>query len=207
MNAMSIAPLTLVGKVVRLEPLGLDRLDELVEAGQDSSIWTYTRNGPMNSPLLMRSFIEKLLHQRSLGTDLPFVTVLTASSQVVGMTRFMDIQPENKAVEIGGTFVNPAFQRTAVNTEAKFLMLRHAFETWECNRVQFKTDLRNLASQRAIERLGAIREGVLRNHIILPDGIIRSSVYYSILAEEWPDVKTSLLLRLSTSGFEPGLEG
>lgn len=197
MSPIVVAPLALGGKWVSLEPLSLDRLDELTAAGSDPAIWTYTRNGPMNTPARMREFVLSLIKKQEQGTDLPFVTVLRAENRAVGMTRFMDIQPENRMVEIGGTFINPAHQRTAVNSEAKFLMLRHAFEVWDCLRVQFKTDLRNLASQRAIERLGAVREGVLRDHIILPDGTIRSSVYYSILAAEWPRVKAGLIDRLS----------
>jgi RimJ/RimL family protein N-acetyltransferase len=195
-SPIAVAPLTLTGKWIRLEPLTLDRLDELVIAGSDPTIWTYTRNGPMDTPQRMREFIQGLLLKQELGTDLPFVTILRATNCAVGMTRFMDIQPENRGLEIGGTFVSLAHQRTAVNSEAKFLMLRHAFEIWDCIRVQIKTDLRNLASQRAIERLGAVREGVLRDHIILPEGVVRSSVYYSILASEWPQVKLRLLQRL-----------
>jgi RimJ/RimL family protein N-acetyltransferase len=196
MSPILAAPLTLTGKWIRLEPLSLNRLDEIAAAGSDPSIWTYTRNGPMNTPQRMREFIHELLLKQDRGTDLPFVTILRATNCAVGMTRFMDIQPENRAVEIGGTFVTPAHQQTPVNSEAKFLMLRHAFEVWDCLRVQFKTDLRNLTSQRASERLGAVREGVLRDHIILPGGVVRSSVYYSILASEWPQVKSRLLQRL-----------
>jgi len=196
MSILSVTPITLTGKTVRLEPLGFNHLDALVEAGKDPSIWTFTRNGPLNSPQRMREFIQWLLDRQGQRTDLPFVTVHLSSNQVVGMTRFMDIQPDNRAVEIGGTFITPAFQRTAVNSEAKYLMLCHAFEAWGCNRVQFKTDLRNLLSQRAIERLGAVREGVIREHIVLPDGYVRSSVYFSILAAEWPMVKDRLAKRL-----------
>jgi RimJ/RimL family protein N-acetyltransferase len=196
MSPILVAPLTLTGKLIRLEPLSLIRLDEVAAAGSDPSIWTYTRNGPMDTPQRMRAFIGELLLKQERGTDLPFVTILRATNCAVGMTRFMDIQPENRAVEIGGTFISPAHQRTAVNSEAKFLMLRHAFEVWDCIRVQFKTDMRNQTSQRAIERLGAVCEGVLRDHIILPGGIVRSSVYYSILASEWPQVKLRLLQRL-----------
>jgi RimJ/RimL family protein N-acetyltransferase len=192
MSPIVVAPLTLQGKFIRLEPISLDHLDGLVEAGNDPSIWTYTRNGPIDTRERMLEMIEWLLRRQAQGTDLPFTTLLQKNNRVVGMTRFMDIQPENRSVEIGGTFVTPAYQRTVVNTEAKFLMLRHAFEFWDCIRVQLKTDLRNLASQRAIERLGAVREGVLRDHIILPDATIRSSVYYSILTNEWPQVKTHL---------------
>jgi N-acetyltransferase len=193
MSPIIVTPLTLQGKFIRLEPISLDHLDGLVEAGSDPSIWIYTRNGPIDTRERMHEFIEWLLRRQDQETDLPFTTVLQENNRVVGMTRFMDIQPENRSVEIGGTFVTPDYQRTAVNTEAKFLMLRHAFEFWGCIRVQFKTDTRNLASQRAIERLGAVREGILRDHIILPDATIRSSVYYSILANEWAQVKVRLL--------------
>jgi RimJ/RimL family protein N-acetyltransferase len=113
------------------------------------------------------------------------------------MTRYMDIQPRNRALEIGGTWYAAAFQRTAANTECKYLLLRHAFETLGCQRVQFKTDLRNERSQRAIERIGATREGVLRSHMLLPDGTLRSSVYFSILENEWPAVKARLELMLA----------
>jgi N-acetyltransferase len=196
MSPIVVAPLTLHGKVIRLVPLSPNHLAGLAQAGSDPALWTYTRNGPIDTPDRMCEFIQWLLDKQTVGTDLPFTTVLQATDQIVGMTRFMDIQPDNRALEIGGTFVTPAYQRTAVNTEAKYLMLQHAFEVWDCIRVQLKTDMRNLASQRAIERLGAVREGVLRDHIILPDGTVRSSVYYSILAKEWPQVKTHLLQRL-----------
>lgn len=196
MNPIVVAPLTLEGRTIRLEPVGMERFDQLVEAARDPSIWLFTRTPPLNTPERMRAQIQALLSAQAEGRELPFVTVLKSEDRAVGMTRFMDIQPENRAVEIGGTFVTPACQRTVVNTEAKFLMLRHAFERWDCLRVQFKTDLRNIVSQRAIERLGAIKEGVLRDHIILADGTVRSSVYYSILAREWPAVKARLLEKM-----------
>jgi RimJ/RimL family protein N-acetyltransferase len=197
MSNIVVAPITLEGKLVRLEPLTLQRLDELIEAGRSPELWTYTRSRPLNTPEAMRTQVLGLLQAQSKGTDLPFLTVHRPNNRVAGMTRFMDIQPDNRAVEIGGTFVAPEFQRTVVNTEAKYLMLRHAFEVWECLRVQFKTDVRNTASQRAIERLGAVPEGVLRDHIILHDGTIRSSIYYSILAREWPQIKARLVEKLS----------
>ncbi|MFM8320705.1 MAG: GNAT family N-acetyltransferase, partial [Chloroflexota bacterium] len=110
----------------------------------------------------------------------------------LGCTRYLDIRPAHRGVEIGGTWYGAAYQRTGVNTEAKYLLLQHAFETWGCVRVQLKTDLRNQRSQRAIERLGAVREGVIRNHMVLPDGSLRHSVIYSILDSEWPAVKLRL---------------
>jgi RimJ/RimL family protein N-acetyltransferase len=114
------------------------------------------------------------------------------SRKAIGCTRYLDIHPEHRNLEIGGTWYGAPYQGTGVNSEAKYLLLRHAFETLGCIRVQLKTDLRNLRSQRAIERIGAKREGLLREHMILPDGTIRSSVYYSILVSEWPEVKVRL---------------
>ena len=189
---MDISPVILVGKVVRLEPLTEACIPALAEAGRDPSIWTYMRYGVVDTPQKMRHLVEYLLALQARGTDLPFVVVHQEAGCPIGMTRYMDIQPANRALEIGGTWYAPAYQRTAVNTECKYLLLRHAFETLGCIRVQLKTDLRNQRSQRAIERLGAVREGVLRNHMILPDGTVRSSVFYSILLAEWPGVKERL---------------
>jgi N-acetyltransferase len=190
---MDIRPVILSGNFVRLEPLSMAHLPELAAAGSDPEIWRFMRYDLVTTPERMRDFIASLLSLQAKGTDLPFATLAVPAGQPVGMTRFMDIQPENRTLEIGGTWISPAWQRTSVNTEAKFLMLRHAFEVLGCVRVQFKTDLRNTRSQRAIERIGAVREGVLREHMILPDGFRRSSVYYSILASEWPGVCQRLL--------------
>jgi N-acetyltransferase len=191
-----VKPITLTGKVVRLEPLSYQHLHGLTAAGADESIWQYMRYGSVTDEDKMREMIAHLLAGQNKGTDLPFATVHISSGRAIGMTRYMDIQPDNGALEIGGTWVTPEFQRTRVNTEAKFLMLQHAFEVLACTRVQIKTDLRNIQSQRAIERLGAVREGVLRDHMRLPDGYLRSSVYYSILADEWPGVKQHLLAKM-----------
>jgi RimJ/RimL family protein N-acetyltransferase len=133
-----------------------------------------------------------ILSRAKKGTDLPFVAVQLSSGRVAGATRYLNIMPKDRGLEIGGTWYGPEFQRTAINTECKYLLLRHAFETLGCIRVQLKTDLRNERSQRAIERIGAVREGVLRNHMILPDGRYRHSVFYSILDTEWPQVKERL---------------
>jgi RimJ/RimL family protein N-acetyltransferase len=118
------------------------------------------------------------------------------SGRVAGATRYLNIVPEFRGLEIGGTWYGLGFQRTAVNTECKYLLLQYAFETLSCIRVQFKTDSRNVRSQRAIERIGAKHEGILRNHMILPDGRFRDSVYYSILDNEWPGVKDNLAKKL-----------
>ncbi len=196
---MNVKPVTLSGSLVRLEPLSLDYLADLSAAGQDPQIWMYLRYGPVTNEERMREHIEDLLERQARGTDLPFATIHAPSGKAVGMTRYLDIQPRNRNLEIGGTWITEAYQRTGINTEAKFLMLRHAFEELGCLRVTIKTDLRNERSQRAVERLGAVREGVLRDNIIMPDGFVRSSVYYSILAREWDGVKQHLL-RLMAQG-------
>ena len=149
---------------------------------------------------IWRSGYATFLRLREKGADIPFVVIHKSSGRIAGATRYMEFRAAHRGVEIGGTWYGAEFRRTAVNTECKYLLLRHAFEVMDCIRVQFKTDLRNERSQRAIERIGAVREGVLRNHMILPDGTIRHSVYYSILATEWPDVKQRLEALLLTVG-------
>lgn len=189
---MNLQPITLTGRIVRLEPLAEAHIPGLAQAGAYESIWQYMRYGFVDSPEKMSDLVRYLLHLQAKGADLPFAVVHLETGRAIGMTRFMDIQPENRGLEIGGTWYTPAFQRTGVNTECKYLLMTYAFETLDYIRVQIKTDLRNERSQRAIERIGAVREGVLRKHMLLPDGTLRSSVYYSILAEEWPLVKQRL---------------
>jgi N-acetyltransferase len=190
---MNINPVTLEGPIVRLVPLELEQASELTTAGQDATIWKYMRYGVIDSEEKMRKFISDLLAHQARGTDLPFTVLLAQSGKAIGMTRYLNIDLDNRAVEIGGTWYAPEYQHTGVNTESKFLLLQFAFETLNVIRVQFKADQRNERSQRAIERIGAIREGVLRDHMIMLDGTFRSSVYYSILAREWPEVKQRLI--------------
>ena len=140
----------------------------------------------------MANWVCDILARAGRGTDLPFVAIHLESGRVAGATRYLNMLPEHRGLEIGGTWYGLEFQRTAVNTECKYLLLKYAFETLGCIRVQFKTDLRNERSQRAIERIGAVKEGILRNHMILPDGRYRHSVFYSILDSEWPEVKKRL---------------
>lgn len=196
MKSTAVAPVVLTGRFIRLDPLSRAQVPALAGAAADPEIWRYTRNAPLTTVELMETHVEELLRAQAAGTDLPFATFHHRAATYVGMTRFMDIQHFNRMVEIGGTFLNPAFHHTGANLEAKLLMLSHAFETWDCLRVQFKTDSRNISSQKAIEKLGAVREGVLRDHMVLDNGYVRSSVYYSILAAEWPAVKEKLLARL-----------
>lgn len=154
-------------------------------------------------PYTMRSvedsarFVEQVLAEHKRGISVPFATTERKSGQVVGSTRYMSIDAVNRHVEIGSTWIAPAWQRTAVNTEAKYLMLRHAFEVWKCMRVEFKTDSLNDKSRKAIARLGAKEEGMFRNHMVTWSGRIRHSVYFSIVDSEWPEVKSRLEARLA----------
>jgi RimJ/RimL family protein N-acetyltransferase len=190
-------PITLSGRFIRLESLCESHVPDLAIAGDDPSIWQFMLYGEVRTEVQMRAWVLDLLARQAQGGDLPFAVIHQESGRAIGATRYLEIRPEHRGVEIGGTWYAPAFQRTAANTEAKYLLLRHAFETWDCVRVQFKTDARNLRSQRAIERLGAVREGVLRQHMITPEGRRRDSVYYSILDSEWPAVKRWLENRLA----------
>jgi RimJ/RimL family protein N-acetyltransferase len=192
-----LSPVILYGRIVRLEPLSEAHIPDLAVAGSTNEIWEFMRYGKVTDEERMSDLVHTLLERQAQATDLPFAVIHLEAGRAIGMTRYMDIQPANRGLEIGGTWYGVPYQRTGVNTECKFLLLQHAFETLEMIRVQFKADLRNERSQRAIERIGAIKEGILRNHIILPDGVIRSSVYYSILDFEWPSVKDHLLDMLS----------
>ena len=194
---MDIEPIVLSGKVVLLAPLDRSHLPDLADAARDEDIWRYMRYGKVNTLEKMSSLVDYLLDLQQRQTDLPFSVIHLNSGKAIGMTRYMEIEPANRSLEIGGTWYAKDFQHSAVNTECKFLLLRHAFEDLSCIRVQFKTDVRNERSQRALERIGAVKEGVLRDHIILPDGTVRSSVYYSILANEWPAVQQRLLKLMS----------
>jgi RimJ/RimL family protein N-acetyltransferase len=192
MAFMEIKPVVLTGKHVRLEPMTEEHIPGLAEIGVGQTFWDFMVYGNINSVADMRNWVLELLGRAEKGTDLPFVAIHLASGRVAGATRYLNIMPQDRGLEIGGTWYGLDFQRTPVNTECKYLLLQHAFETLGCIRVQLKTDLRNERSQKAIERIGAVKEGVLRNHMILPDGHIRHSVFYSILDKEWLDVKKRL---------------
>ena len=168
----------------------------LVEAGLDEAIWRYMPQ-TMRTPEDMRAYIEAALEAQAAGAALPFATIDLASDRAIGSTRFFSIDRPHRRLEIGWTWLGLAWQRTAANTEAKYLMLRHAFETLECIRVEFKTDSLNERSRAALLRIGAIEEGTFRNHMIMPDGRLRHSVYYSIIASEWPEVKARLEQKLA----------
>ena len=189
---MEVKPVVLIGKHVRLEPMTEEHTSGLAEIGVGQTFWDFMLYGNINTVDDMGAWVRDILSRAEKGTDLPFVAVHLASGRVAGATRYLNIMPKDRGLEVGGTWYGSEFQRTVVNTECKYLVLRHAFETLGCIRVQLKTDLRNERSQKAIERIGAVKEGVLRNHMILPDGRIRHSVFYSILDTEWPEVKKRL---------------
>jgi N-acetyltransferase len=204
--AMDLTPRALVGPTIRLEPLGLDHLDGLCEAGLDPELWRLTVSRVRDRADMERYVLAALEEQRA-GTALPFATVRRDTGRIIGSTRFGNASPPNRRVEIGWTWLSPAWQRTGANTEAKYLMLRHAFEEWECIRVELKTSALNLRSRAAILRLGAREEGILRHHMINEDGSLRDSVFFSLLAEEWPEAKRRLEGMLAAHGVRVGSSG
>lgn len=185
-------PVTLTGRLVQLEPLSLEHVPGLAAISDNPAIWRFMLYGNVDSPAKMRAWVEDLLARQAAGGDLPFAVRHLPSGRIAGATRYLDLRPAHRGLEIGGTWYGAEFQRSGVNTEAKYLLLRHAFETLGAIRVQLKADSRNEKSLRAIERIGATREGILRNHMILAEGVYRHSVYFSILAEEWPAVSARL---------------
>ncbi len=182
---------TLEGKRVVLVPLSMDHQEALCAAGLEAELWHWTTS-PVRSPEEMRDYIETALKAKRDGSALPFATIERASATVIGSTRFGNIDAANRRVEIGWTWIASRWQRTFVNTEAKYLMLRHAFEVMDCIRVEFKTDSLNERSRKAILRIGATEEGTFRNHMLTWTGRRRHSVYYSIIDSEWPAVKAHL---------------
>jgi N-acetyltransferase len=188
---MHIEPVTLEGEHVRLEPLTLGHFNGLCEVGLDEDLWRWIP-APVCTPDDLRAYIEKALQERDAGNALPFATIHRKSGRAVGCTRYGSIDRMHRRVEIGWTWIGRDWQRTAVNTEAKYLMLCHAFERLGCIRVELKTDSMNERSRNAILRLGAKEEGILRNHMITSSGRLRHTVYYSILDTEWPAVKSRL---------------
>lgn len=185
-------PVVLEGRYLTLEPVVLEDAAELSVAARSPEIWQFMRYGPGDTEPAMRELIQMFLDLEQRGTDLPFALRLRPERRLVGMTRFLGIDRANRTVEVGGTWLDRSYWRTPLNTDSKRQMLGYAFEVEGTHRVQIKTDTRNVRSQRAIERLGAVKEGVERDHLILRDGYVRSSVIYSILAREWPEVKARL---------------
>jgi N-acetyltransferase len=218
---MDISLVALEGQYVRLEPLTMNHEAALIEAASDGELWN-TQVTIIPRPEGMRDYIEFALDGLAQGKQLPFVIVRkacsasvplasvgyasaaaeiagdsTTSDQIVGSTRFYEIRPQDRAAAIGYTWLAKSAQRTRVNTESKLLLLTHAFEDWHCNRVELITDVLNEQSRAAIVRLGAKQEGILRKHLILPNGRIRDSALFSITDDEWPGVKAGLMAKLN----------
>jgi len=193
---MLIQPVTLDGQFIRLEPLSLAHHAALCEVGLSDEIWRWMPQ-QVHSAEDMRAWIEDALKAQGQGTALPLATLEKSTGRAIGSTRFGNIDGSNRRVEIGWTWLGVPWQRTAANTEAKYLMLRHAFETLGCIRVEFKTDSLNERSRAALLRIGAKEEGTFRNHVIVSTGRIRHSVYYSIIDAEWPAVKAHLEEKLA----------
>lgn len=195
---MNVLPVTLEGRHVRLEPLTTEHHADLCEAGLDEELWRWIPQ-QVRSPADMRAYIETALRALADGLALPFATVERTTGRAIGSTRFGNIDRGNRRLEIGWTWIGRRWQRSAVNTEAKYLMLRHAFETLGAMRVELKTDSLNERSRRAILRLGAVQEGTFRKHMLTESGRIRHTVYFSIIDEEWPAVKARLEAMASRS--------
>ncbi|MEA2676691.1 MAG: N-acetyltransferase [Chloroflexota bacterium] len=191
-----VEPVTLEGTHVRLEPMSLEHLAGLTQVGLDAEIWRWM---PMfvQAPGDMRTLVEEAIAEAVAGTMVPFTTIERATGKPVGSTRFLSIVPQHRRLEIGWTWLAPGWQHSAVNTEAKLLMLQHAFEKLGALRVEFKTDALNEKSRAALLKIGATEEGVFRHHMVMPGGRRRDSAYYSVIEEEWPRVHQHLESRLA----------
>ena len=192
---MQVVPAVLEGRYVRLEPLTISHVQPLSQVGLDEELWRWIPV-PVRTAADMTAYVETALKERDSGLAVPFVQIERASGRVVGSTRYASIERTHRRLEIGWTWVAPAWQRTVINTDAKYLLLRHAFEALGCMRVELKTDSLNERSRAAILRIGARQEGIFRNHMITSSGRIRHSVYFSIIDSEWPEVKSRLEARL-----------
>ena len=192
---MIIEPVTLEGRHVRLEPLSRTHHGDLTAVGLDPELWRWIPT-QVRTPEEMGAYIETALNEQARGVSLPFAILEKSAGRAIGSTRYGNIDRAHRRVEIGWTWVAAAWQRTAINTEAKYLLLRHAFETLGCMRVELKTDSLNERSRAAILRIGAREEGTFRNHIITSTGRIRHTVYFSIIDSEWPEVKARLQNKL-----------
>ncbi len=192
---MKIEPVVLEGTHVRLEPLSRSHHAGLCDVGLEEELWRWIPT-PVRTPEEMTAYLELALKEQANGVSLPFAQIEKATGRVIGSTRYMNIEKTHHRLEIGCTWIGPNWQRSAVNTEAKYLLLRHAFETLGCMRVELKTDSLNAKSRAAILRIGAKEEGIFRNHMITSSGRIRHTVYFSVVDSEWADVKARLEQKL-----------
>ncbi len=190
-DPLNIRPLTLVGRLVQLEPLSLEHVEGLCEQGLDPALWRWIPSS-VGSPTEMRAYVEQALAEQARGQALPFAIRERATGRILGSTRYGNISAADRRLEIGWTWVVASHQRTGVNTEAKTLLLTHAFETLGAHRVELKTDALNEKSRKAIARIGAVQEGIFRRHLVCASGRVRDTVYFSIIDSEWPAVKARL---------------
>lgn len=188
---MNLTPLILEGAHVRLEPLSESHIDGLCAVGLDPELWKWIPLQVLDRDAMTR-YVRNALADREKGIAIPFATLDRASKNIIGSTRFMNIDVQHKRLEIGATWIAKPWQRTAINTEAKYLMMRHAFESLGCNRVEWKTDSLNTQSRNAILRIGAKQEGIFRQHMVTWSGRLRDTVYFSVIAPEWPRAKAAL---------------
>ncbi|MGB2569283.1 GNAT family N-acetyltransferase [Micromonospora citrea] len=189
---MELGQPVLTGRVVQLEPLTFESTAELAEAANHAAIWTYLDEPTPSTSEAVSALVTEAVEEQDQGVRIPYIIRDRKTGAAVGSISFIDIQPRHRGVEIGWAWVTPEHWSTGAAREASYLLMRHAFETAGAIRVVFKTDSRNLRSQRAIEHLGATKEGVFRNHRILRDGHVRHSIFYSVTAEEWPEVRRTL---------------
>jgi N-acetyltransferase len=199
---MQLAPVTLQGTHVRLVPLTREHVPALWRAASDPELWRWTASQVHGEDDMLR-YVDEALRAQAQGTALPFVTTLGETGEVIGSTRLANADAAHRRVEIGWTWIARPWQRTAINTEAKYLMLRHAFETLGCLRVELKTDALNQRSRGAIMRIGAREEGVLRKHMVTEGGRVRDTVYFSVTDDEWPAVKARLEQMLAAGASHP----
>jgi RimJ/RimL family protein N-acetyltransferase len=194
---MNPTPVVLYGDAAKLEPLDPTHAQDLLAAGSDPDIWRYMPIAQPGSVAEVNRWIDEAWRLASLGNQLPFAIVDPGTDRAIGSTRFLDIHRSWRTLEIGWTWLAASVQRTAVNTECKWMLLKHAFEDLGALRVQFITDARNLRAQQALDRIGAMKEGVLRKQRVNHDGSVRDAVYYSILDDDWPSVKERLAAKLA----------
>lgn len=201
--SLTVSPTVLTGNIGQLEPMTVEHASDLFEASRDAAIWRYLLVPQPTSVLEMETLIQGALQQEAAGQQLPFSVRLLSEDRIVGTTRLLDIRPFDLALEIGWTWYAPEVQRTGVNTECKLLLLTHAFETLGCRRVQLKTDALNERSRRAIERIGAKFEGILKNYQRYWNGAQRDTAMYAITAQDWPKTKAGLLRLKDNRPFGP----
>jgi RimJ/RimL family protein N-acetyltransferase len=191
MTVTAVGPVTLEGRIVRMEPLSLDHVPRLAEVALNPAIWRWTIARP-RSEADLRDWAETAIRNREAGTEYPFATIEASTGRPIGSSRYMNIVLEHRRLEIGWTWLAPAWQRSGANREAKLLMLTHAFDVLGCRRVEFKTDSNNEPSRTALLGIGATFEGIFRKHMVMPGDGVRHSAWYSVIDDEWPLVKAGL---------------